>query len=89
MGGRTIGYTLCTLAGEEGVLGRLAVARDMQGIGAGTALLDDALDYFGRSEARWVTLCTQVENKVARRLYERAGFKRLPGVMVGMLADSR
>lgn len=89
MGGRTIGYTLCTLTGEEGVLGRLAVARDVQGLGAGKALLDEVLDYLGRSGARWVTLSTQVENEVARRLYEKAGFKRLPGVMVGMLADSR
>lgn len=77
--GRAIGYTLCTVNGAEGTIGRLAVDPAWQGRHVGSALLGDALGYLARQNVRSVTLSTQVDNQVSRRLYAKAGFRELAG----------
>jgi len=77
--GRVIGYTLCTVDRDEGILGRLAVIPDERGRGIGAGLLDDALGYCARARVRGVTVYTQEENRVSRSLYESRGFRQVQG----------
>jgi ribosomal protein S18 acetylase RimI-like enzyme len=84
---QVVGYTLSTLHGSESTLGRLAVAPGEQGRGIGGALLAEALASAARAGAVGMTLCTQVENRASRRLYERADFKESPGHLVGLLSE--
>jgi ribosomal-protein-alanine N-acetyltransferase len=77
--GEVIGYTLCTVDRDEGMLGRLAVVPRERGRGIGAALLDDALGYLSRAGVRGVTLHTQEENHVSRALYESRGFRQAQG----------
>jgi ribosomal protein S18 acetylase RimI-like enzyme len=85
-GGEVVGYTLCTVRHGEGSLGRLAVRPDVQGRGIGAVLLEDAVAYLERSGADRVTLCTQAENLRSRRLYANAGFKDVPGLLLGLVS---
>jgi ribosomal protein S18 acetylase RimI-like enzyme len=85
-GGEIVGYTLCTVRHGEGSLGRLAVRPGVQGRGIGAVLLEDALAYLERSGTDRVTLCTQAENARSRRLYAHAGFKEVPGLLLGLVS---
>lgn len=84
--GRAVGYTLSTVRGAEGTIGRLAVAPAYRGRGIGTALLADAVVYLARKGASAVTLCTQEENDDSRRLYRKAGFRESPGRLVSTVS---
>lgn len=84
--GEVVGYTLCTVRRGEGSIGRLAVRPDVQGRGIGALLLEDAVAYLERDGADRVTLCTQVENVRSRKLYANAGFKEVPGLLLGMVS---
>jgi GNAT superfamily N-acetyltransferase len=76
--GRVIGYQFATSDGQDAHITRLAVHPDWQNQGVGGALLKDALGYLARDMgARYVTLNTQVSNKVSQRLYSRLGFRTL------------
>lgn len=86
VGGEVVGYTLCTVRRGEGSLGRLAVVPDLQGKGIGAVLLEDAVAYLERSGAERVTLCTQAENARSRRLYAHAGFREVPGMLLGLVS---
>lgn len=84
-----IGYTLCTVDRDEGVLGRLAVVPRERGRGIGAALLDDALGYLTRAGVRGVTLYTQEENRISRALYESRGFRQMQGAACFLTFGSR
>lgn len=85
-GGEVVGYTLCTVRRGEGSLGRLAVVPRMQGKGIGAVLLEDAVAYLERNGADRVTLCTQAENARSRSLYAHAGFREIPGMLLGLVS---
>lgn len=72
------GYALFGQADDTGYVQRLAVQPDAQGRGIGPALLSDGLRWMRLHNARSAFVNTQVDNDRALRLYERAGFRRMP-----------
>lgn len=62
----------------EGEFRMLSVAPQARGMGIGTALIDLVLARFRDEGARAVVLSSLSEMSAAHRLYERAGFTRLP-----------
>jgi ribosomal protein S18 acetylase RimI-like enzyme len=73
--GRIVAFQYST-AGEVGAhLSRLTVRPEVQGQGVGSALLQAAIEEYGRQGFRQVALNTQVDNTPSRRLYEKFGFK--------------
>jgi ribosomal protein S18 acetylase RimI-like enzyme len=62
----------------EAEIRALAVAPGTQGQGIGRALLGAVLERAARQGTRALVLSTQPEMRAAHRLYERAGFTRLP-----------
>lgn len=84
--GAVIGYTLATVRGAEGTLGRLAVAGDERGRGVGRALVADAVTAMVSEGARSVTLSTQEHNRASRRLYATLGFRELAGALVATMS---
>jgi [ribosomal protein S18]-alanine N-acetyltransferase len=81
-----IGYTLATLKGHEGTVGRIAVHPGHRGHGIGTALLSEAVTHLVSQGAERVTLCTQEGNAVSRRLYTGAGFRIVGGRLVSTVS---
>jgi ribosomal protein S18 acetylase RimI-like enzyme len=73
-----VGYALFGRADEVGYVQRLAIRPDAQGRGVGPALLTDGLRWLRVHNARSAFVNTQVDNERALRIYERAGFRRLP-----------
>lgn len=71
-----VGYVGMTVRGVSGHIDRLAVRREHQGRGHGSALLALALDEMDRLGVRRVTLSTQEGNHRSQALYERFGFRR-------------
>lgn len=63
---------------EEAEIRALAVSPDARGGGVGRALLAAVIERAAREGVRHLVLLTQIEMKVARHLYEEAGFSRLP-----------
>lgn len=63
----------------EAEIRALAVAPDAQGAGVGSALLAAVIERASASGVDHLVLLTQPEMRAAQRLYERAGFRRLPG----------
>ena len=72
------GYGLFGRAERTGYVQRLAIHPDAQACGLGLALLTDGLHWMRVRGARSAFVNTQIENDRALRLYERAGFHRLP-----------
>lgn len=72
--GEALGYTLCTVGGPEGLLGRLCVVPEHRRAGIGSALLSDAVRWVGERGGRHVMLSTQTDNTASQRLYRHAGF---------------
>ena len=56
----------------------LAVRPRAQGSGVGAELLARLIERAGETGTRQLVLCTLPDMQAARRLYERAGFKRRP-----------
>lgn len=56
-------------------IGNLAVHPDWQGRGIASALMQAALEAISERSGRWVGLEVRAGNQVARRLYERLGFR--------------
>lgn len=73
--GEAVGYTLCTVDDDEGLLGRLCVTRAWRRKGIGMALLLDCLRYGRLNGARHMSLSTQVDNTSSQALYRAAGFR--------------
>jgi ribosomal protein S18 acetylase RimI-like enzyme len=63
---------------DEAEIRALAVVPDAQGQGAGSALLQAAITRSARRGVRHLVLLTQPDMLAAQRLYQRAGFRRLP-----------
>jgi ribosomal protein S18 acetylase RimI-like enzyme len=67
------------LAGpQEAEIRALAVAPEARGAGVGRALLAAVIERAASSGIRQLVLLTQNEMKAAHRLYDEAGFARLP-----------
>ena len=77
-----VGYTLATVRGSEGSLGRLAVAPAARHGGVGRALACEAVGWLVRNGARAVTLSRQEHNPAALELYRAMGFRDLRGALV-------
>lgn len=80
--GAAIGYTLATVSGGEGTVGRLAVVPGHRRRGVGAALASDAVAWLAGHGARAVTLSTQYDNEASRALYRALGFRLLPEELV-------
>lgn len=62
----------------EGEFRMLAVAPQARGAGVGATLLDLVVEHFRREGASRVVMSTLPRMRAAHRIYERAGFSRLP-----------
>lgn len=80
--GSVIGYTLATVSGGGGSLGRLAVLPGARGRGVGTALASEAVAWLAGQGVRAVTLSTRSDDWPSKRLYGRLGFRTLPDELV-------
>src|SRR5215468_8547289 len=80
---------VAVIPGDDGLSGRvagpceaevraLAVGPRAQGSGVGAELLARLIERAGETGTRQLVLCTLPDMQAARRLYERAGFKRRP-----------
>ena len=72
--GIIVGYASGTWREEHGHLNRLAVHPQVQGLGIGKRLLAESISRFHQAGVHQITLNTQADNLVSRRLYERFGF---------------
>jgi len=63
---------------DEGEFRMLAVAPTARGAGIGAALLDLVVEHFRREGDTRVVMSTLPRMQAAQRIYERAGFVRLP-----------
>jgi [ribosomal protein S18]-alanine N-acetyltransferase len=88
--GRLIGYTLATVSRGAATLGRLGVARAARRTGLGSALVFDVAQWADSEGAETISLCTQVENAAARRLYAASGLAEVSdayGFAIGDVAE--
>lgn len=88
IGGRAIGYTLCTVERGSGTLGRLAVLPEKRRQGIGACLVADAVSAMLATGAAAISLCTQQDNHAARNLYRGMGFRELPGKLVLLIGEA-
>lgn len=63
---------------DEAEIRALSVRPDAQGSGAGWQLVLAVIERARHAGVRHLVLCTEPEMRTAHRLYERAGFARLP-----------
>lgn len=73
--GEPVGYTLCTIDGDDGLLGRLCVTEPNRRRGIGAALLFDAARFINREGGLRMTLSTQVDNHPSQALYRSASMQ--------------
>jgi ribosomal-protein-alanine N-acetyltransferase len=77
LGNALLGYACLWVVGDELKINNIAVLREWRGRGVGTALLRRVFDR-GRAEGcREAELEVRPTNDVARRLYERHGFREV------------
>lgn len=74
-GGEAVGYTLCTIDGGYGLLGRLCVAPAWRRQGVGSALLLDTVRRVRDHGGEQVTLSTQTDNMPSQALYRKYHFR--------------
>jgi ribosomal protein S18 acetylase RimI-like enzyme len=67
--------TVTAVRGDTAHIPQIAIARTLQGIGLGTALLESAFNDLARAGYQQVSLTVTDANSGAVRLYERLGFK--------------
>jgi ribosomal-protein-alanine acetyltransferase len=72
--GRVVGLLVARIAADEMEILNLAVDPESRRRGAGTALVDVALEHGRRAGAARVFLEVRESNLAARRFYERRGF---------------
>jgi ribosomal protein S18 acetylase RimI-like enzyme len=63
---------------DEAEVRALAVSEQARGRGVGWALLRAAIERAAEQGTRHLVLCSRLDMRTAHRLYERAGFLRLP-----------
>jgi ribosomal protein S18 acetylase RimI-like enzyme len=73
------GYAITGRAGRRGYLQRIAVHPAARGRGLGHDLVADGLHWLLRHYVTLALVNTQLDNDRALALYERCGFRRLPG----------
>lgn len=76
-GEHIVGYVVVMVAGGEGHLLNLSVATDWQGQGWGRKLLLHVLDTARHYGVASLFLEVRPSNRIARRLYESAGFNEI------------
>jgi len=72
---RVIGFQFSTLVRTGAHLSRMTVDPDFQGGGVGSALLVHAFNHYRSRGISTITLNTQADNQISRRLYQRFGFR--------------
>ena len=77
--GALIAYEWCDQYGDRAHLTRLATHPDYAGLGIGSQILHYALQTLSRFNVNVVSLNTQKNNLRSQELYQRFGFKRIPG----------
>lgn len=73
--GAVAGYTVFWCVLDQAELGNVAVAAEWRGRGLGALLVADVMSRAARRGVREVFLEVRPSNDVARRLYERFGFR--------------
>lgn len=71
---RTAGYISCSVKGEVGQIGLIAVGDWARGAGHGKTLVQSALRWFYEHGVTKIRVVTQGRNVPAQRLYQRCGF---------------
>ena len=66
-------------------MGRLAIGKDFQGEGLGSALLADALTRAARSEIAAYAMLVDAKNENAAAFYRHHGFINLPDLALTLL----
>lgn len=72
--GKVGGFITCHQAGKVGKIGLVGVSSLARGRGIGTAVVQQALQWFLAHGCSHVTVATQGRNIAAQRLYQRCGF---------------
>ena len=75
--GKICGYLLSCLPGPSAELVSVAVAPEIRGKGAASALLESLLRRLRRRGAARLHLVVRVNNRAAHAFYEKYGFRRL------------
>lgn len=74
MNSRIVGYQL-SVTYQDGVhLVRLATLPRLQGMGVGSMLLGETIEYFLKRKRTQITVNTQLDNRASQQLYRRFGF---------------
>jgi ribosomal-protein-alanine N-acetyltransferase len=73
--GALIGYAAFWCVVDQGELGNVAVSSDWRGYGIGARLVQEIIRRAGRRGVRELFLEVRPSNTVARRLYDRLGFR--------------
>ena len=84
---RLVGFTMSSIEGSQGSLGRLGVDPAMRRRGLAKALVADAARALAWQGIGSVTLTTQVENAPARALYAACGFDQMRGTLVALTIE--
>jgi ribosomal-protein-alanine N-acetyltransferase len=74
MNGRVVGYQLAAVHLDNAHLVRLAISPRLQGIGVGSMLLGETIEYFLKHKHPHMTVNTQTDNTPSQQLYHRFGF---------------
>lgn len=77
LAGEVIGYSVMSMAAGEAHLLNLCIHPAYQGKGLGRAALEQVLIVAGSKHTGTVFLEVRVSNRLARRLYESAGFNEI------------
>jgi len=77
MNRRIVGYQISTVSHEGGHLVRLATAPRLQGMGVGSMLLGETIEYFLKHGQEHMTVNTQSDNFSSQQLYRRFGFEQV------------
>lgn len=88
--GQLIGYTLATVSRGAATLGRLGVDPAARRTGLGRALVFEVARWADGLGAETISLCTQEENAIARRLYAATGLAEVSdvyGLAIGDVAE--
>ena len=73
-GDEAIGLLACSVKKNVGMIELAGVHSGARGLGVGTALVQDALDWFGLQGVSRAEVVTQGRNVPAQRLYQQMGF---------------